>query len=224
MDSVYDHLNVPKVDRIVSKYSPAMAPLMEIVGYSTKEMEKGQPESPLSNFTADVFIHEAHRSHLVAPDDKVFSITNFGGIRSNLPQGAIRIYDIYSVFPFDNSLVVVELYGSQVRKIMNGFASREKFEALGGVKIVVDQKKMTECLVGGSELKDDDIYKLITINFLLDGGDRMKLKDNAISIVKTDVFIRDAVIQYIRDLSAEGKVVDNDKDGRITLIKTAKNE
>ena len=146
------------------------------------------------------------------------SLTNFGGIRSNFPKGAVRVYDIYSTFPFDNTVVVAVMEGEDIRRILERFASG-KFEALGGVEIVVRDGELEKCLIGGRPLEDDALYNLVTIDFLLDGGDRFDIGDDAVSIDRTGIVLRDAAVRYLRDLSESGIVLENKGDGRVIIEK-----
>ncbi len=43
---------------------------------------------------------------------------NGGGIRANIPRGKITLEQIYTLLPFDNTLVVMDLTGEQVRQIL----------------------------------------------------------------------------------------------------------
>ncbi len=217
MDSTYEGSGSSPVEEIIVKYYPGIEELMEIIGYSESELSKRQPESSLSNLAADVILATA--SPYLKEGDKALSLTNFGGIRSELPKGAIRTYDVFSVFPFDNKIVIVEIKGSELKKLLNSFAKREQFQAMGGVQIEVKSKKMTKCLIGGSPLDENKIYKLATIDFLLDGGDYLNLRKSALNIINTEVFIRDAVVKYIKDKTAQGIVLSGKKDGRIVINK-----
>lgn len=217
MDTTWMKEGTSKVEEIIAKYQPGIEKLMEIVGYSSEEMAKGNPESGLSNLAADALLYSA--KPLLKEGDKAFSLTNFGGIRSELPQGAIRIYDIFSVFPFDNALVVVELPGYRVREIMKNFAKKGRFEALGGVEIEVKDGRLTKCYIGGEKLNDKKMYKLVTIDFLLDGGDSLNLRKGAGEIIQSDIFVRDGVVKYIKERCEAGHIFNNKPDGRIVIKK-----
>ena len=145
------------------------------------------------------------------------SLTNMGGIRSNFPKGAVRVYDIYSTLPFNNSVVVAVMKGKDVREILENFAERERFEALGGVRILVEDKEIENCLIGGQPLEEDGLYNLVTIDFLLDGGDRFHIGSEAVSIKRTGIVMRDAAVAYLEELSESGVVLENKTDGRVII-------
>ena len=121
---------------------------MKVVIYSNAEIEEAQPESALTNLVADMLIHAAQP--YIDNDYPTLSLTNMGGIRSNFPKGAVRVYDIYSTLPFNNSVVVAVMKGKDVREILENFARRERFEALGGVRILVEDKEIENCLMAVS--------------------------------------------------------------------------
>ena len=216
MDSRYESDTVYGVDSIVAAHQEQIAPLMEVVIYSTGEIEERRPESALSNLAADMLLYAV--SDRLDNGYPSMSLTNFGGIRSNFPKGAVRVYDIYSTFPFDNTVVVAVMEGEDIRRILERFASG-KFEALGGVEIVVRDGELEKCLIGGRPLEDDALYNLVTIDFLLDGGDRFDIGDDAVSIDRTGIVLRDAAVRYLRDLSESGIVLENKGDGRVTIEK-----
>ena len=139
MDSTYESSTVYPVDSIVAEHEEQMGPLMKVVIYSNAEIEEAQPESALTNLVADMLIHAAQP--YIDNDYPTMSLTNMGGIRSNFPKGAVRVYDIYSTLPFNNSVVVAVMKGKDVREILENFAHRERFEALGGVRILVEDKE-----------------------------------------------------------------------------------
>lgn len=216
MDSAYESDTVYGVDSIVAAHQEQIAPLMEVVIYSTGEIEERRPESALSNLAADMLLYAV--SDRLNNGYPSMSLTNFGGIRSNFPKGAVRVYDIYSTFPFDNTVVVAVMEGEDIRRILERFASG-KFEALGGVEIVVRDGELEKCLIGGRPLEDDALYNLVTIDFLLDGGDRFDIGDDAVSIDRTGIVLRDAAVRYLRDLSESGIVLENKGDGRVIIEK-----
>lgn len=218
MDSTYESSTIYKVDSIVASHQEQMAPLMQVVIYAEEEIEKGgKAESPLANLAADMLLYAA--KDYTGNGYPTMSLTNLGGIRSNFPKGAVRVYDIYSTFPFNNYVVVAVLKGEDIRDILEGFASKDRFEALGGVSIVVEDKKLKKCLIGGQPLEDDALYNLVTIDFLLDGGDRFDIGKEAVSVERTGIVMRDATVKYLDSLYKAGKVLRNEGDGRVIIEK-----
>ena len=217
LDTTYESAEIYEVDRIVAAHQEQVSALMEILVYSEGEIVSRHPESALSNLSADMLLYFAEE--FIDNDYPTMSMINFGGIRSNFPAGYIRLYDVYSTFPFENSLAIAEISGKEIRRIMDKFASRERFEALGGVEIVVTDKKLEKCLIEGQELEDDKMYNLVTIDFLIDGGDKFYIGEASEKVIRTDLVLRDLVEKYLRNISKAGKTLVNKGDSRIIINK-----
>ena len=215
MDSTYESATVYPVDSIIAEHEEQMGPLMKVIIYSDAEIEESQPESALTNLVADMLIHAAQP--YIDNGYPTMSLTNMGGIRSNFPKGAVRVYDIYSTLPFNNSVVVAVMRGKDIREILENFAEKERFEALGGVRILVEDKEIEYCQIGGQPLDEDGMYNLVTIDFLLDGGDRFNIGSDALSIERTGIVMRDAAVAYLQELSDSGVVLENKTDGRVII-------
>ena len=212
MDSTWDTMKDVRATLVIEKYSPQVAPLQEIVGYSEDEYRSGRPESGLSNFAADVIRAIAEKKTGETVD---IAMTNYGGIRTSLPKGAVRVYDIFSIFPFDNYLVTFDIKGSDLHRFLNQMISRRRVEALSGVEIVITGKQADKLWVAGAPIDDDRVYKFATINFLMDGGDGLVLSDVAFNRKDTDVWIRDAIVEYRKEQTARGEKIVLNPDGRV---------
>ena len=214
MDSTFDEIKDPAATEIIAKYSPLVGSLQEIIGYSEAEYDKHRPESGLSNFAVDIIREKAEQfsgSHIDV------ALTNFGGIRTSLPKGAVRIYDIYSIFPFDNAVVIFDIKGSDLAKFFQKQA--RKPEALSNVRLDVVDGQIKTLLIGGEPLDPDKVYKFATIDFLMDGGDGVQLKDFAMNLQRTGQFLRDIIVEHIKGMTAAGKTIDLKPDGRVTVVK-----
>ena len=212
MDSTWDAMKDFRATLVIEKYDAQVAPLQEIVGYSEAEYDKYRPESPLSNFAADVVRAVAEKK----TGEKVdVSLMNFGGIRTSLPKGAVRVYDIYSIFPFDNYLVTFDIKGSDLRRFLERMIERRRVEALSGVEMVITGNKADKLLVGGAPVDDQRVYKFATINFLMDGGDGVVLSDVAFNRIDTGLWVRDAIVEYLRDQMERGETISLHTDGRV---------
>lgn len=195
---------------------PAMAPVKEAIGYATVEMKRRHPQCELSNWFID-FLMEATAEKTGKHID--VGIYNFGGIRADMPQGTIVVDDIISMFPFKNTLCRVALKGSDLLKIYKWLAETG-MQVVGGVKIVVRDHKLESVMIGDEPLDPDKVYGVATINFLLNGGDGLFIARNAQELDITDVYVKDAVIPYVKRLMAESRAVEYHLDDRITIIES----
>ncbi len=220
IDSLWNPAGETVTGKIISKYKPTIDPLMEVIGHSAKELQKYPPESPLSNLSTDIISKYAQKYlDENGYDAKVdMAVTNFGGIRTSLPAGDITSFDVLSVFPFDNKIVVIDLKGKYIREMMENFAKKGRTEALSGVEVVINNRKLEKCNIAGAPVDDNKIYKVATIDFLLSGGDNVYALKYASDVIKTGTVLRDAVIGYIEEETAKGRAIDADKDGRVVII------
>jgi 2',3'-cyclic-nucleotide 2'-phosphodiesterase (5'-nucleotidase family) len=192
-----------KVASIVIDAQPAMAELKQVVAYSEKEMPRLKGESDLSNWFVGIVMDKVSSMSGIKCD---LGICNFGGIRKSMPQGDVILDDIQSMFPFINHLALVQMKGSELRKLFEGMAKKH-FQAIGGASIEVVNKELTSVMIGDEPLNDSKVYSIATISFLLNGGDGLYLADNAVSVSEYEVLIFDAVMEHINALAAEGKPI-----------------
>jgi len=216
IDSTYDAAPPTQVAHLMEYYRPEMErQMMQVLGFAPVEMHAFRPQSPLSNFAADALLAVAQR-HTQSPID--FSITNFGGLRASFPRGEIRLYDVYAVFPFENTLVIIDLKGTDVEELFNNFARRNRVEALGNVEVEITDGTISKLLIAGQPFDPQRRYRVATIDFLLGGGDSVAAIRNAVAVEETGIMIRDAVVLYISMLQSQGKEIETSIDGRIKII------
>ena len=221
IDSRYDTGSDWAAQDIIDKYEPQVAPLMEIIGYTDHMIESRRgAESELSNFAADIIRDRAQKE---IGEPVQMAMTNYGGIRTAMPKGDVRVYDIYSIFPFENDIVVCKVKGSKLRQFLDNYAKKGYVECLSGVEMVIDNYKITKLNVGGRPLDPNKTYNFATINFLLDGGDGSRIGTYADEVIDTNVIIRDAIVDYIRELTAQGKKIDPKMDGRVVIKNVDRN-
>ena len=76
--------------------------------------------------------------------------------------------------------------------------------------------------MNGEELDDDKLYGVATIDFLLDGGDGFHIAKNAEKKIMCNGYILDTMLAYVKDLTAQGKPIEYECDGRIKIYKGGK--
>jgi 2',3'-cyclic-nucleotide 2'-phosphodiesterase (5'-nucleotidase family) len=210
---------VAKTARVVMAAQPEMARVKDVIGYSTRAMSATYPESALSNWFIDILIRKTEQ---LSGKKVHIGITNFGGIRVDMPQGDIILDDMLSMFPFKNYLAYVEHTGKQIRTILEGMAA-DRFQVLGGVKVVADGGKLVSVEIDGEPLDDEKVYGMATISFLLSGGDGLSLGNDALSVtVFENEDIIDAVLEYVHGETAAGRPIEYEADGRV-VVKDLKN-
>lgn len=193
---------------------PGLLHLKQVVAYAPKAMDVDYPQSELTNFAVDCIMAKVESLTGLKVD---VGITNFGGVRCNIPQGDVALDDVVSMFPFKNYLVYIQVDGKRLKQIIERMASR-KVEILGGVELVVENKKIKSLTVGGKPIEEDKLYGIASIDFLLKGGDKLNLEVDAKQIIHTDVLIRECFLEKVLELSAKGLPLEYHLDNRVRVI------
>ena len=205
-----------KTAKVVLDAQEPMARVKDVVAYSTEFMDKGFPESPLSNWLVDILIAKTED---LAGKPVHMGVTNFGGIRADMPQGEVILDDLLSMFPFKNYLVYLEHKGSTIRGWLEEMAAKY-VQVLGGVRVVIKDRKLVSVEINGEPLDDDKVYGVTTVSFLLEGGDGLFLAKDALSMTEyKDVDVIDAVLEHVYAETAAGRPIEYKTDGRVTIIK-----
>lgn len=215
MDSLWDAPDEPVVKGIIEFYKPEMDRLMqEVVGYTEYEMRSGRPESLLSNFAADQ-MYEYGKEHSEKEVD--FALTNFGGLRASLPKGDVRRYDIYSIFPFENYLIYVDVPGTAVREMFESFAVNRVEAFSYNVKMEITDGVLKDVLIDGVQIDPYKTYRIVTIDFLLGGGDNVNALKKAKRVEQTGVLLRDAIFYRISKISSSGRPITSSITNRVII-------
>lgn len=207
---------VAKTAKAVLDAQPKMARVKDVVAHSTGPWDKGYPESELSNWLIDIMLAKAEA---ISGKKVQMGVTNFGGIRADMPVGEVILDDLLSMFPFKNYLVYLEHKGSTLRRIIEEMAAT-RFQVLGGVRVVVKGDKVESIEIGGEPLDDEKVYGVVTVSFLLHGGDGLFMANDALSMTEYhDVNVIDAVLEHVAAETAAGRSLSYKRDGRVTIIK-----
>ena len=206
----------PEVAALLMDVQPRMAHLKEVVGHSARLLVNIRTECdlPLGNIVADA-LREKGSAYFGVPMD--FAISNYGGIRNPLPEGAILMDDVEAMFPFKNYMCYAKVRGSNLRRLLEQLAKTQAFQAVSGCKVKVKAHELAEAEVCGEPIDPKRLYNVTTIDFLLSGGDGIAIGALAEDVVLTDVLVKDVMLEYFQKMEAAGKVVDGQKDGRVIM-------
>ncbi|MCD4820462.1 MAG: bifunctional metallophosphatase/5'-nucleotidase [Candidatus Cloacimonetes bacterium] len=148
--------------------------------------------------------------------DADFSFINLGGIRADISAGPITQRDVFDVMPFDNQIVMFEVDGKFLKKIIETrVAGGRHGLRVAGAEVLVNLKRkdfdrVTKLLIGGEPWKADKMYKLATTDFLLQGNAGLALltqiREDQITRYETN--LRDSIVEYIKNNSPVSAVID----------------
>ena len=184
---------------IVAQAQREVAPLKgEVLGRTENGLAHDRYQlSSLGQWVADVML-EASGADI--------AFENGGGLRASLPAGTVTMGDLYTVMPFDNTLQVVSMTGTQVRAVLEHGLGNEKFGRLqfAGLKVAFDvsqpegRRVAAVQLADGSSLEPDTVYRVAVNDFMAAGGDDYTMIKAAAAVADTYRQLRDVLAEAIR--------------------------
>ena len=197
-DFLPDTAIAKEIDAWVQK---AEAGFDEVIGTATGPITRsGSGESPMGNLVADAM-------RVSTKSDIAFS--NHGGVRNDLPAGALTPRHIFSVMPFGNRIVVMKVSGSFLKELVEDRVSgNSRGMLVSGAEIVIDRTKpdgnrLKSFKINGKPVEDDCDYNMAVSDYLAEGNsgyDRL-LSVSPNQINNTGLLLRQSLIDYIKDYS-----------------------
>ncbi|MEC5318040.1 bifunctional UDP-sugar hydrolase/5'-nucleotidase UshA [Brenneria populi subsp. brevivirga] len=130
-----------------------------------------------------------------------FAVMSGGGIRDSIEPGDITYKDVLKVQPFANTLVYVDMKGSEVEKylavVANKVVDSGGYAQLLNVSLTADGKGVQDVKIKGEPLQADKVYRMSTLNFNAMGGDAYPRIDSLPAYVNTGFIDADVLKQYI---------------------------
>ncbi|MFE9201098.1 bifunctional metallophosphatase/5'-nucleotidase [Micromonospora sp. NPDC007230] len=197
----------PVADKVVGETTTAITKSQENL-YQTGVDANGKPtyqtgESPLGNLIAD--------AQLAATDNEqnaVAAFMNPGGVRADVDAGPVTYAEAFTVQPFANNLVTLDLTGAQLYCMLEQqFTVARVLYASSTVHYVVDVNGTTapagtpcsgtrvvrgSLTINGTPVVDTATYRVTVNNFLSGGGDGFSVlpggKNQVTGMIDLDAF------------------------------------
>ncbi|MBD3790459.1 MAG: NAD nucleotidase [Campylobacterales bacterium] len=157
-------------------------------------------------------------------------IQNAGGVRSGLKAGQITIQDVYSLLPFSNTLIEIEMSGAQIKQLLeealinfyDNYGSDGSFPYAYGLRYDIDMSRAKNDRVSNLEIKErkngkwlplenSKHYIIVVNSYIADG------KDGYTTLLEvqqkggkgTDTYLDYAMsfANYVQTLQSDGKKV-----------------
>ncbi|MCK1085781.1 bifunctional UDP-sugar hydrolase/5'-nucleotidase UshA [Serratia marcescens] len=133
--------------------------------------------------------------------DADFAVMSGGGVRDSIESGDITYKNVLKVQPFGNTLVHVDMKGSEVEQYLAVMANMKPdsgaYAQFANVSLVADGKGVSEVKINGQPLQADKTYRMATLNFNALGGDGYPKLDGLPSYVNTGFIDAEVLKQYI---------------------------
>jgi 5'-nucleotidase len=148
--------------------------------------------------------------------DADLAVTNAGGLRADLPKGQVLREHLHGVMPFDNRLVLVEMTGAKLSRLLEigtsgahgplqlsgGSVSIHTEEVLArdlngdGAQDEWETNRVCGAVVDGKPIEAESKYTVITTDFLLGGGDHLTPAFEGARKLADGPLLRDHLIQW----------------------------
>jgi 5'-nucleotidase len=166
--------------QIIDRYKTLVAPIANrVLGKVTTDVTKTQNaagESQLGDLIADAQL--ADTSVVTGGQEPVIAFMNPGGIRADLSAGEVTYEEAFTVQPFNNYLVSMDLTGAQIKQLLTeqfprpGVTSARILQVSEGFSYTWSADgTISNVELNGDVVEDGTSYRIVTNNFLSDGGD-----------------------------------------------------
>ncbi|NPU85086.1 MAG: bifunctional metallophosphatase/5'-nucleotidase [Syntrophaceae bacterium] len=186
----------PAIAAIVASYDDRIRDrFAAVVGSTEVDLTRNyRGESNLGDLIADA-MREAAGADI--------ALMNSGGIRTDISRGAVTLEILYTLLPFDNLLVSMDLTGRQVLQILEESArgSRGSLQ-ISGLRVTADLtrpagQRIVGVEIDGRPLAAEKTYRVVTNDFLAAGGDEFTVFREGKNVVYGDD-LRDVAAAYLK--------------------------
>ncbi|MBQ1018348.1 bifunctional metallophosphatase/5'-nucleotidase [Micromonospora sp. D93] len=206
----------PRQTALINRYKTVLGPVAgRQVGVTSQAITRSQEtlfgtslgESPLGNLIAD--------AQLAATDNEqnaVAALMNPGGVRADLDAGPVTYEEAFTVQPFANNLVTLDLTGAQLYCVLEQqFVTGRTLYPSATVGYVVDPNGTTGTVadpcagtrvvrgsltLGGTAVDTAATYRVTVNNFLAGGGDGFSALTGGTNLVTGQIDL-DAFVDYL---------------------------
>ncbi|KAL1479920.1 hypothetical protein MTO96_051478 [Rhipicephalus appendiculatus] len=228
-----------EIKKIIEEYEPLVnKSIAEVIGYTKVLLEQNDNICRLRECNQGNLLTDAYFTYYVdksvsTPEkwsDVNGAVLNGGTIRAPIEQGNITLGDLMQTAPFGQTVVIVTLYGYQLRDMFKhsvanySYVNRKgAFLQVSGIKVVYNltlppaQRVLsvhilcTNCTVPVYKpLEDCEVYRVVTTDFVARGGDGFKKAENVTESGPLDL---DVLKAYVTKMSPLKTPV----EGRITI-------
>lgn len=213
VDQKADKIQDQRMVAMLKPYADSVSKMAnQVIGYSDQTMRVGYPEGLLSDFFADAMLSYVQQKY--PQDSAQIAMTNVGGFRSPIYKGPVTVGTIYELMPFENALVVFHLKGNAIQQLADSIAKYGG--AVAGIRFqAVDRKRAEHVTVQGAPLQPEKVYVVVANDYIAKGNDHFDGFLHALQSKTYPISLRQLIIDYIKQLTAEGKSIHQVLDGRI---------
>ena len=168
-----------RVQNVINKYQDVIDEGNEVIG----TVYGGLSKSVLGGYATEAMLEYSYSEYSFGGID--VSIINTGGVRATIDSGDVTRAEVFEVFPFNNSVVLVNIKGSLIKSLINensGFLYYDVSASIGTL----------------NSLQDNVIYQLAVIDYVFENTRYTQFDGISTSdYIETEVVLRNLLITYI---------------------------
>ena len=212
--------NIAEDTALVNYYLPFKQKLESemnrVIGYTENNLTKSRSEVETTscNFFTDAILEIGRK---IDPSSQIALATK-GGIRADIKQGNITVGNVFELMPFENAISILEISGDNLITLLE-FIAKTGGQPVSGLTMEIQNNKPLNVIIGKEPFDKQKTYKVVTYDYLANGGDYVEGLDKPIKRNDTGIVVRKGLIEYIEQLTKEGKTINTKLDGRIKIIK-----
>jgi 2',3'-cyclic-nucleotide 2'-phosphodiesterase (5'-nucleotidase family) len=195
--------------------------MSEVINESVVDMEIGVPEGILGNYISDLVLSSGR---LMSSESIDFCLLNNGGLRTPILKGEVTRGMIYELMPFENELVVLTMSGEKIAELI-AYIAKKTYGAtnaksgvpVSGIRIRLGDGEVTDVMIGVKQFDPMQEYRVITSDYLSQGGDDMAFFLEPLKTVSLNIKLRDVILDYIQNLASKDIKMNGALDGRIYI-------
>lgn len=179
--------------KIIKKYNDQISTILnENIGIIHNKISYDKyKKSPLGDLFCKILKNETNSD---------IAVLNGGNINGELDVGLLKVENVYSILPFDNLCVTLNIKGKYIKNMIDRDIDDKEIGELQYSGLTKENDNYI--LDNGEVLDDEKYYKLATNDFVLNGGDLYDLRNakdiEEIGYVKN--IIIDGLKKIIKDL------------------------
>ncbi len=210
----YKNKSDKDLDKMIAPYKDQLDSKMNLVIASNpREMKKNRPSSALGNWFSDALLEEAIK---IYRQDIDMAMQNYGGLRiPALGKGDVTVRNIYELMPFDNKLVLLELDGVTMKKLLDRIAEKGGWPVSHTLSMKIKNKKAVDIKIKGEDFDMSKTYTVALADYIANGGDKCFFLADGKRTDK-DIMIRDIIIDHLKAKAKGDRTIQQDKTERIT--------
>ena len=218
IDRKWDAQPDAEAAKFIAPYQHKVDSIMgPVVGSVAHDMTRHRPESELSNLLSDILVWGGRQFN----EQPVFSVYNMGGIRADFAKGDINVGDVSEVAPFENKICFLTLTGEKVLELFQQIAHRGGEGVSHAVRMVITPDgKLKGVTLNGEPVDPAKSYRIATLDYLAEGNDQLVAFKSGTDVVAPKAKennVRYIIMDYFREMKAQGKVVESRVEGRCVV-------